>query len=102
MSVAIIIEHHVQPGSRDAVRAIWEEFLRPAIAANDGHEAYTYMYDVDDSDVIRAFQQYTDVEAAEAFLTTPAYAAYVAAVQHLLVGPPVVTRTEIMWTKQQK
>jgi quinol monooxygenase YgiN len=101
MSVGIIIEHHVRPGSRDSVRAVWEEFLRPAITANAAHEAYVYMYDVDDPDVIRAFQQYTDAEAASAFLTTPAYAAYVAAVEHLLVGPPRVTRTDVMWTKDQ-
>ncbi len=101
MSVGIIIEHHVRPGSRDEVRAIWEEFLRPAITANAAHEAYAYMYDLDDPNVIRAFQQYTDAEAASAFLTTPAYAAYVAAVEHLLVGPPAVRRTDIIWTKQQ-
>jgi quinol monooxygenase YgiN len=100
VSVGIIIEHHVRPGSRDSVRAIWEEFLRPAIAANDAHEAYVYMYDVGDPDVIRAFQQYRDSEAASAFLTTTAYAAYVAAVTDLLLGPPVVTRTEVIWTKQ--
>lgn len=99
MSVGVIIEHHVQPGSRDAVRAIWEEFLQPAIIANPGHEAYAYLYDVDDPDVIRAFQQYSSHEAAAAFLTTPAYAAYVAAVEHFLVGPPTVTRTEVVWTK---
>ena len=99
MSVGVIIEHHVRPGSRDAVRAIWEEFLRPAITANATHEAYAYMFDLDDPDVIRAFQQYTDSEAASAFLTTPAYAAYLAAVEPLLVGPPAVIRTDIIWTK---
>ena len=57
------------------------------------------MFDVEDPDVIRAFQQYTDSEAASAFLTTRADAAYVAAVEHLLVGPPIVTRTDIIWTK---
>ena len=67
--------------------------------ANAAHEAYSYMYDVDDPNVIRAFQQYTDSEAASAFLTTPEYARYVGAVEHLLVGPPVVTRTDIIWTK---
>lgn len=46
MSVGVIIEHRVRPGSRDA-----------------------------------------------------AYAAYVAAVEGLLQGPPTVTRTDILWTK---
>lgn len=99
MSVGVIIEHHVTPGSRDSVRAIWEELLRSAITANPDHQVYAYMFDVDDPDVIRAFQQYTDTEAASAFLMTPAYAAYVAAVEQLLVGPPTVTRTDIIWTK---
>ena len=101
MSVGVFVEHHVRPGCRDSVHAIWDEFLRPAIMANASHEAYAYMYDVDNPDVIRAFQQYTDSGAASAFLTTPIYAAYVAAVEHLLVGPPVVTRTDIIWTKAQ-
>ncbi len=101
MSVGVIIEHHVRPGSRDSVRIIWEQLLRPAITANAAHEAYAYMHDFDDPDVIRAFQQYTDAEAASTFLTTPAYAAYVAAVEDLLVGPPTVTRTGIIWTKAQ-
>ena len=99
MSVGVLIEHHVQPGTRDSVRAIWEEFLRPAIAANPAHEAYAYMYDIDDLNVIRAFQQYIDAEAASAFLSTPEYAAYVAAVEDLLVAPPTVTLTEVVWTK---
>ena len=99
MSVGVIIEHHVRPGARDSVRAIWEELLRPAITANAAHEAYAYMYDIDDPDVIRAFQRYTDAEAASAFLATPAYAAYVDAVDDLLVGPPTVTRTNIIWAK---
>ena len=101
MSVGVFVEHHVRPGCRDSVRAIWDEFLRPAITANAAHEACAYMYDVDNPDVIRAFQQYTDSEAAAAFLTTPAYATYVAAVEHLLVGPPAVTRTAIIWTKDR-
>jgi quinol monooxygenase YgiN len=99
MSVGVIVEHHVQPGCRDSVRAVWEEFLQPAITTNAAHEAYAYMYDVDDPDVIRAFQQYTDAEAVSEFLATPAYVAYVAAVDHLLAGPPTVIRTEVIWAK---
>lgn len=99
MSVGVIIEHRVKPGERDAVHAVWDEHLRPAIEANPDHEAYAYMYDEDDPDVIRAVQQYTDAAAAAAFLTTPAYAAYVDAVEALLVGPPSVTRHEVIWRK---
>ena len=58
------------------------------------------MFDLEDHDVIRAFQQYTDAAAASAFLMTPEYTAYVAAVEHLLEGPPIVTRADIIWTKE--
>ena len=58
MSVAVFIEHRVQPGRRDEVRAVWEKWMRPAILANDAHEAYAYTFDGNDPDVIRAFQQY--------------------------------------------
>ena len=95
-------KHHVRSGSREQVHAIWDQLLRPAIEANLGHEAYSYMYDVEDADVIRAFQQYTDGEAASRFLSTDAYAAYVVAVENLLVGPPTVTRTDIIWSKARE
>lgn len=99
MSVAVLIEHQARLGCRDEVRAVWERLLRPAIETNDGHEAYSYMFDAADPDIIRAFQRYTDDEAAAAFLTTGAYAAYVAAVEDLLVEPPRVLRCEVIWTK---
>jgi quinol monooxygenase YgiN len=76
------------------VRAVWERSLRPAIETNDGHEAYSYMFDADDPDIIRAFQRHTDDEAAAACLKTPAYGAHIAAVEDLLVGPPPVLRCE--------
>ena len=99
MSVGVLIEHRVLPGCRDEVRAVWERLLRPAIEANDAHEAYSYLFDADDPDVIRAFQQYTDAEAASAFLATPLYDTYVAEVERLLVGPPRVLRGDVIWTK---
>jgi quinol monooxygenase YgiN len=84
------------------VRAVWERWLRPAIEENDAHEAYAYAFDADDADVIRAFQQYRDAASAAAFLETPAYRSYVAAVESLLLGPPTVTRADIIWTKPRR
>lgn len=99
MSIVVFIEHHVRPGHREDVRAVWERWLRPAIEANDAHETYVYAFDADDTDVIRAFQQYRDPESATAFLETAAYRSYVAEVEPLLLGPPKVTRAEVVWTK---
>jgi hypothetical protein len=48
MSVAVFIEHRVRPGQRDDVRTVWERWLRPAIEANDAHEAYrSYVTEVE-------------------------------------------------------
>ncbi len=99
VSVGVLIEHHARPGCRDEVHAVWDRLLRPAIENDDGHEEYSYLFDADDPDIIRAFQLYRDGEAAAAFVTTPAYAAYVAAVENLLVGTPRVQRCEVIWTK---
>ena len=99
MSVGVLIEHRARHGWRDEVRAVWERLLRPALETNDGHEAYSYMFDAADPDIIRAFQRYADHEAAAAILATREYAAYVAAVEDLFVGPPRVLRSEVIWTK---
>lgn len=99
MSVAVFIEHRVQPGRRDEVRAVWEKWMRPAILANDAHEAYAYTFDSSDPDVIRAFQQYRDAAAAASFLETAAYRSYLLEVEPLLLGPPVVRSGEVQWSK---
>lgn len=98
-SVVLFITHRVLSGRRDDVHSIWQRALLPAIAANPCHEAYSYGFDDDDPDVIRVFQQFRSASAAKDFLTTPAYAAYLAEVELLLVGPPEVSTVTPMWVK---
>lgn len=97
--VALFIRHKTLPGKREEVRAIWEKQMAPAIAANPGHTAYFYCFDNADADSICAFQQYASAEAAQAFLHTASYAAYLQAVEPLLAGPPQVTSLTPMWQK---
>ena len=99
MKVALFIKHQTRPGKRDDVRAIWERHLQPSIARNPGHEAYCYGFDHDDPDCICAFQQYASVEASQAFLRTDSYAAYLAEVGALLLGPPQITTITPVWIK---
>jgi len=95
---ALFIRHTTRPGQREAVRRVWHKHMAPAIAANDGHEAYFYCFGAD-PDTICAFQQYRDRDAADAFLETPAYAAYLEEVTPLLSGEPEVTVLDVMWSK---
>ena len=96
---ALFITHRTMSGKRDAVRAIWERHMRPAIASNPGHIDYFYCFAANDADVIRVFQRYVDREAAQAFLQHPSYQAYLAEVEALLAGPPEVTDATVMWAK---
>ena len=96
---ALFITHHIRPGQRDAVRAVWERHMAPAIRANAGHEAYVYCLDPTAPDSICAFQQYRSPEAAAAFLATDAYKAYEREVAPLLVGPPDVKPLVPVWSK---
>lgn len=98
-STAVFITHRVRPNQREAVQAVWQKHMAPAIAANPGHEAYFYCVDPADPDAICAFQQYRSPEDAIAFLETPAYRAYEAEVSALLVGPPEVRRLTPVWSK---
>lgn len=96
---ALFITHHIKPGQRDAVRAVWDKHMAPAITANPGHEFYVYCLDPSVPDTICAFQQYRTPEDAAAFVTTDAYRAYESEVAGLLVGPPEVKRLIPVWSK---
>lgn len=97
--VAVLVTHRTHEGQREAVRAIWEEHMGPAVTSNAGHLSYTYCFDDADPDVICAFQVYRDADEAAAFQCTAAYAAYEEAVTPLLTGSPSVLRLTPMWTK---
>ena len=98
MSHALFVQHKTRPGKRGAVEAVWRRHMKPAAAANAGHLAYFYCFGMDD-DAICAFQHYASREAAQAFLETPAYAAYLEEVTPLLSGDPTVTVLDVRWSK---
>lgn len=97
--VAVLVTHRTREGKRDAVRAVWEEHMAPAITANAGHLSYFYCFDDRDSDTICAFQLYRNADDAAAFQQTAAYAAYEDAVAPLLAGAPSVRRLTPEWAK---
>ncbi len=98
-AVAVLVSHRTRPGQRDAVRALWEQRMAPAVADHPGHLAYVYCLDEADPDRITAFQVYADADAAAGFLRTEAYTAYEREVAPLLVGPPEVRRLVPTWSK---
>ena len=95
---ALLLQHRTKPGARDAVQKIWQHHMQPAITENHGHEVYVYSFG-DDPDRICAFQVYSSVEAANAFLKSQAYRDYEKEVAPLLEGPPSVEVLKPQWIK---
>ena len=96
---ALFITHRTAPGQRDAVRAVWEKYMAPAVAGNADHLAYYYCFDAEDADVLRVFQLYSNEAAATAFLQHPNYTGYLGEVEGLLAGPPEVHAATPQWQK---
>lgn len=97
--IALFITHRTKPGQREAVQAVWQRHMAPAVQANDGHEAYFYCVDPADPDLVCAFQLYRDASAAAAFLKTAAYREYEQEVTPLLLGAPGVKKLVPVWSK---
>ena len=95
----LFIVHRTRPGRREDVRRVWETHMLPAIADNPGHVCYVYTFDAVEPDVIRVFQEYASSESSAAFLAGPAYAAYLVAVEPLLVDEPELHPVDVQWRK---
>ncbi len=98
-TVGVFIEHRTLPGQRARVFEIWKTHMAPAVAGNSGHLDYFYGLADHDPDTLLVFQRYSDRLAAEAFLAHPSYAVYLAEVERLLAGPPIVRSAAIGWAK---
>ncbi|OZC92026.1 hypothetical protein CH254_03455 [Rhodococcus sp. 06-412-2C] len=100
--VTVVVSHTTLPNQRDAVRALWEKHMAPAVLDNPGHLAYYYCLDSDDPDRITAFQHYRTAEDAVTFLQHPAYREYEREVAPLLAGAPQVRTLVPTWIKPGK
>ena len=98
---ALFITHRTAPGRRDAVRAVWEKHMAPAVEGNPDHLAYYYCFYQTDADVLRVFQLYRNEAAAAAFLQHPNYVAYLGEVEALLAGAPEVHAATPQWQKKR-
>jgi len=73
--------------------------MQPAILGNPAHEMYVYSFGSDPNRIC-AFQVYSSVEDANAFLKSQAYIDYEREVGPLLEGPPQVEVLQPQWIKQ--
>ena len=57
--IALFIRHKAKPGQRDAMREIWEHYVKPRAAANPGHLEYFFCYDIKDLTLLLSFSSIT-------------------------------------------
>jgi quinol monooxygenase YgiN len=97
--LALFITVRTQPGKRDALKALWEEHLKPRAAANASQSRYVFSYDLHDADVIRLAEVYETETAFQENASGPWFAAYMKAAAPLLAGEPEVHMAAPQWVK---
>ncbi|MDB4474498.1 antibiotic biosynthesis monooxygenase [Opitutaceae bacterium] len=98
--VALIVGHRTKPGQRDAMRAVWEEYIKPNVRDNPGHLAYYFNTVADDPDGVVAYQIFTNEAAKDAFLASDWYPEYLEKVSVHVAEPPEITTASVVWSKQ--
>jgi quinol monooxygenase YgiN len=98
---ALFIKVRARPGQRDALRALWEEHLKPRAAANPHQALYTYAYDDADPDTIGMFELYAGEAALAENAKSAFFADYMQAAAPLIEGSPEITMLTPIWTKPE-
>ena len=96
---ALYIRHQAQPGKRDAVKRIWENYARDYIDGASGQIAYVYGFDDNDPDAIVAYQLFTRDAGTDDFVNQPWYADYQKETAALLAGPSEFRTITPQWIK---
>lgn len=96
---ALFIRHQAQPGKRDAVRQVWEKYVKPRAAAYPAHEAYFFCFDDLDPDVICVFQLYSSEAAMKEFLSGDWYPEYLEEVGKVVAAAPQISPASLVWNK---
>ena len=97
--IALFVRHKAKPGQRDAMRGVWEDYVKPRAAANPGHLEYFFSYDVKDPDTVVVFQLYQDQQAMDEFLAGAWYPEYLKAVAEVVANPPEILPATLVWQK---
>jgi quinol monooxygenase YgiN len=97
--IALFVRHKAKPGQRDAMRAVWERYVKPRAASNPGHLEYFFCYDANDPDTVVVFQLYQDQQTMDEFLAGTWYPEYLKAVSKVVAKPPEILPASVIWRK---
>ncbi len=97
--LALIIKTKCQPGKRDEVRRLWDEYLKPRALTNTDQEVIVYSYDLQDENTFYLFEIYSSQQAFEASSKAPWFWDYMKAAGAMLDGQPEVMMANPVFTK---
>jgi len=83
----------IKPDKRDEAKELLED-LAEAVREVEGVIEYRPMYDLEDENTVRFFEQYEDEAAVEAHTEVPEFGEFQEALPDLLAGEPELLRFE--------
>ena len=85
--LAAFIKLKCQPGKRDEVRQLYEEYVKPRVEGKQAVEFVFYCYDIGDEDTICIFELIADVSTATKSAGSGWFQEYQERLQALLAEP---------------
>ena len=98
-NMAVFVKLKAQPGKREAVKELWEKYVKPHQESKPEILSCCYCFAMEDEDTIFVFELLSDPSAAEAALKSEWFTAYQVALRPLLARPPETTATSPIWSK---
>ncbi len=97
--LAAFIKVKCQPGKRDEVRKLYEEYIKPHAMEEEAVEFVCYCYDAQDPDTVCIFELLSDSSMFKRSMEQDWFQAYQRAVQPLLAAPPEMVLTTPVFAK---
>jgi quinol monooxygenase YgiN len=97
--LAAFIKLKCQPGKRDEVRQLYEEYVKPRVEGKQAVEFVFYCYDIGDEDTICVFELIADVSATAKSAGSDWFQEYQQRLQALLAEPQEMLITAPVYAK---
>jgi len=98
--VTLMVKMTTQNGKREELRALWEKYAKRHAAESDNVQFSCYSYDLADANTICLFEVLRDGDLLPALYQSEWFKEYLASIQALLAGPPVICTGSPIWIKE--
>lgn len=99
--VTLTVKIKCKPGTRDAVKTLWESATRPHAEENEAVLFSCYSFSHDDPDAIILFEVLSDAAVLTTLYQETWFKQYLLEMSTFLAGPPEVITGEPVWIKDR-